>query len=192
MTITNYICITDFSYVLNYLSNSGQTYAICFVIDIEKYKIVHEKIPKGLDDEEKKSLIKSLEMLKIEMLEFAEKTANKFARFRVDFYSSIMCKFIKNIEQKIIGEPLKVRIDEENVMVYIPTKESLLVALGINFKHKTDHNLAKLFFRELDDAKFGVGSTIDVKYFPQQIPDEIVNCLSNYKSFQAGFVQFCK
>lgn len=126
------------------------------------------------------------------MLEFAEKISYKFARFRVDLYSSIMHKYIKQISEKTIGEPLKVRIDEGNVKLFIPNKESLIVALGVNFKHRTDHNLAKLFFRELDDAKFGVGSTIDVKYFPQQVPDDIVNCLSNYKDFQAGFVQFSK
>lgn len=178
--------------MVNYSSNAGTVYAIAFVIDIEKYKIIHEKIPKGIDDEEKKVYIKSIELLKIEMLEFATATANKLAKFRVDLYGSIMHKFIKQISEKTIGEPLKVRIDESNIKLFIPTKESLILAFGVNFKHKTDHNLAKLFFRELDDAKFGMGSTIDVKYFPQQIPDEIVNIESNYKEFKTGFVKFCR
>lgn len=135
-----------------------------------------------------------IETLKSELNEFAEKISIKFATFRVDFYASIIKKYIKNIKENNIGEPMSAKINHDNTYVFIPSEERLQVILGINFVYQTDNNLSKLFFRELDDSKFGTTGTIDVRYFnpSNNIPEEIPKILPDYKLYTSGFVYFSK
>jgi len=73
----------------------------------------------------------------------------------------------------------------------------------MNFDNNTDFNLAKLFFRELADAKTQGFKSMDVKYFyfllskdskmlsDENIPKEIVKMVDNNpKAYNAGFVSF--
>lgn len=126
------------------------------------------------------------------MDDFAEKISNKFANFRCDMYAQVIKTYIKEIEKKSSLSPMCVQINRGNNLYFIPDKEKLSVIYGINFEDKTDINLAKLFFRELEDAKFGMGGTTDVKFHFQNIPDDIIAIEPKYKDFNCGFVSFSK
>lgn len=181
----------EFIHVLNNTQRDGNVYNIAFSIPLERYRICHEKVPKNISEEEKSQYISAVESLRKELNEFAETISNKFARFRVDLYSSIIIKFVSEIEKGQVSDPIKVRLNLENIIMFIPNKERLSVAFGMNFPSKTDHNLAKLFFRELEDAKIQGFTTLEVKYFNQQYPDELLAVEKNVKNFPTGFVVFC-
>jgi len=89
---------------------------------------------------------------------------------------------------------MSAKINAYNTYIFIPSSERLQVALGISFVYKTDNDLSKLFFRELDDSKFGTTGTIDVRYFnpSNNIPEEIPKILPDYKLYTSGFIYFSK
>lgn len=156
------------------------------MINIEEYEILFQK-EKNCTKEE--LLVR--ESLKSKRKEFAEKISLKLGRFRVGLYESIIKKFISNINNNVVSEPLKINLDKENIMLFTSNKEGVTCSIGINYNHKTDNDLAKLFFRELEDAKFGF-ATLDVKYFKDKFPEDIVNLIPNYTEYKVGFISFSK
>lgn len=180
---------------MKYIRNSQLvdfTYSIIFSIDTEPYKICSQKIPKDLSEESKKLYLIAVEETKQKLNEFALSISEKFSRFRTNIYIEVAKKYVKEISNKVVSPPIKAALSDTNSIYYIPDNEKLSIVFGMNFDQKTDNSLAKLFFRELDDAKFGFGGTIDVKYHNQNIPEFISNIDTDCKRYNAGFLAFSK
>lgn len=168
------------------------TYSIIFSINTEQFKHCFQRIPKGLSEEDKEKFLIGLEESKQQLNEYAENLSDKFSRFRTNIYVEVAKKYVREISSKTISPPIKAKINSFNTIYFIPDSEKLSIAFGMNFEQKTDNGLAKLFFRELDDAKFGFGGTIDVKYHNFNIPEFIANIDSDCKRYNAGFLAFSK
>jgi len=158
------------------------TYSVSIIIDVVKYSSVRGNSSSDFEDKK----------LRSELEEYAEVISNKFSSFRTDFYASAIRKYITEIKNKQISAPIVCGINSSNTMYLIPDNEKLLIVFGLNFESKTDSNLAKLFFRELDDAKFGLGGTVDIKFLVNQFPDYLIKLEKNINSFNSGFVVFSK
>lgn len=139
----------------------------------------------------KEELAKLKEPLKAKRKEFAEKISEKFGRFRVGLYESVIKKYISNVENKVDNTPMILRLDPENIMVFTATNESVSCSIGMNYNHKTDNDLARVFFRELEDAKFGF-ATLDVKFFNNKYPEDLMALVPNYADYKVGFISFSK
>lgn len=180
---------------ISYIRNSflvDFTYSIIFNISIEDYKYCYQKIPKGLSVEDKEKYSLKVEELKQQHNELAENLSQKFSRFRTNIYIEVAKKFVKEISNHTISSPIKANINNSNSVYFIPDSEKLSLSFGMSFEQKTDNSLAKLFFRELDDAKFGFGGTIDVKYHNSNIPEFISKIDTDCKHYNAGFLTFSK
>lgn len=160
---------SEFSHMIN-VKHIDIMYSLSIFIDFSKYK----SLPKD----------------KLE--EFAVKTSEKFASFRTNLYGSVIKKYISEISTKKVSDPIGLSLANRNKIYFLPTSEKLVVLHGINFEAKTDNHLAKLFFREIDDAKLGGGSSVDVKFYFNTIPEFISSIEKDVSKFQAGFVGFCK
>ena len=181
---------SQFEYKLN-MEVANFTYSISFFIDVSKYSICHVKPSKNLSEEEKNAMLLKSEELKKEMEEFAEDVSNKFACFRTNLYASAIKKSIDDINNKITPDPLVLRLNNTNKLYLISDTEKLLVVFGMHFEAKTDCNLAKLFFRELDDAKIGFNGSVDIKYFVNQVP-EFLSKVDKDLNYNSGLVVFSK
>lgn len=170
-----------FPHSINRIVIDKVTYSVSLIIDVSKYLSV-----RGGDKEtEDKQLVSEME-------EYAEMVSSKFASFSTDFYASAIRKYINEIKNKQVSNPIICKLNSTNTMYLIPDTEKLLVVYGLNYESKTDSNLAKLFFRELDDAKFGLGGTVDIKYLINQFPDFLLKLEKNVNAFNSGFVAFSK
>ena len=134
----------------------------------------------------------AIESLKQEHEEFAEKVSEKLSSFRCDCYNEVIRKYIINIKEKKDSNNLKIKINATNALYFTADSEKVSVIYGMHFEDKTDINLAKLFFRELEDAKFGVSGAIDVKYHLLNIPETVLKVEEKTKDFNCGFVMFSK
>ncbi len=171
-----------FPHSVNRITISQITYSVSLIIDVLKYKSVRGNNSSEFEDQK----------LRAELEEYAEVISSKFSSFRTDFYASAIKKHITEIKNKQVSLPIVCRLNSSNTMYLIPDEEKLLVAFGLNYESKTDSNLAKLFFRELDDAKFGLGGTVDIKFLINQFPDYLLKLEKNINSFNSGFVVFSK
>jgi len=99
---------------------------------------------------------------------------------------------VSNIGKKELQNPIKTKINKSNSMLFLPDKEKLALVFCVHFDMKTDLNLAKLFYRELEDAKANLGGTIDVKYYNSSgtIPDDIMKFDPDYNKYNTGFLVF--
>lgn len=130
--------------------------------------------------------------MKKQHIEYAEQLSQSLSKFRCDCYNQVIIKSIENIKEKKLPNNLKILINDNNAVYFITDNEKLSVIYGLNFDDKTDNVLSKLFFRELEDAKFGVSGAIDVKYHNYNIPNKISNIENDSKLFNCGYIEFSK
>lgn len=129
--------------------------------------------------------------MKISYEKFCDYWSLKLAKFRVELYESIIKKYVDNIQKGILLPPIDIKINDFNNMIFHPEKENLQTMLGFKIDNKTDRNLSRLFFRELDDAKFGSSGTVNVKYY-DNAPEHLEKSLIEKNYYSAGFIVFSK
>ena len=185
----------EFPFVRNFQEVEGQIMNVGFIIDLERYSpCFAKKIGDGMSNEDKQNLLLGIQALRAELEDFAEKTARKFASFRVNLMASIIKKYCQEITSGKISDSMKIKINNESAYLFIPSKEKISILIGFNFVFATDNDLAKLFFREIEDAKYGIGGGVDVNYLnPNTTKLEFVEKVdSNYTNYKTGFISFGK
>lgn len=183
----------DFTYELNRKCCNGKDYSVCFDINFSKFADCFKKLPKNATDDDIAKHEASIQNQKKELEKFAENVSDRFARFRCDIYAQLVRIYMESVKNAKPFDSLKLGLSKNNALYLIPDKEKLAVIFGLNFQDKTDINLSKLFLKELEDAKFGFGGSIDIKYHLLNIPETITNIESKAKEdFNAGFFQFSK
>ena len=144
---------------------------------------------KSISNETKES--QEFKDLKISYENFCDYWSLKFAKFRVELYESIIKKYVDNIQKGVLLPPIDIKINDFNNMIFHPEKENLQTMLGFKIDNKTDRNLSRLFFRELDDAKFGSSGTVNVKFY-DNAPEHLEKSLIEKNYYSAGFIVFSK
>lgn len=169
--------------------NTKQIYNIQIFINISKFAIMSKENLKSISNETKES--SEFKDLKITYEKFCDYWSLKLAKFRVELYESIIKKYVDNIQKGVLLPPIDIKINDFNNMIFHPEKENLQIMLGFKIDNKTDRNLSRLFFRELDDAKFGSSGTVNVKFY-DNAPEHLEKSIIEKNYYSAGFIVFSK
>jgi hypothetical protein len=185
----------DVEHVLNETVN-GKVYNITFKINIEKYAIVFESkhiLILELKDKSEE-VVNKIDALKQELNSFAIDIAERLSKFRVNLFGSVIKKMLSEIADKRIPNPITVKLNSDNVIHLIPSSDKVTLIYGINFTHKTDKSLARVFLLELEDSKRHVKNSIEAQYFPDvnKPPAEVLKVEQDCKRYSNGFLVFSK
>lgn len=166
---------------------------LVITVDKSKFECLFQKRDKKqkLSEEEKEKLIKERENLRQELAELSEKTATKFAYFRVKLYSSVLNKMLLDIKDKKKPEKFSFHLNEKNILHVLPSHDRIELIYGINFIHNTDISLAKVFLQELEEAKRHVRNCLDAKVYVEtdKIPKDITD-IDQPRNYSNGLVVF--
>lgn len=152
------------------------------------------EIPKDTPVDKKEQIMMENEILKKELEVYATSVSNLFAKFRVNFYLSVLKKMAVEIDKKITPPTISFKLNNDNYLYVIPQSDKIMLIYGINFSQRTDSSLAKVFLQELEDSKRHVKSWVESKYYPDlsRPPLELNGVETNLKKFSNGFVSFSK
>jgi hypothetical protein len=152
------------------------------------------EIKKDLDIKEKEALVLENEKLRKDLEVFANNTASLFAKFRVLYYTSAIKKVLIEKKAKKHAPSLIININSDNLLYVVPSGESVLLYMGINFGNKTDISLAKVILQETEDSKRHIRGVVEAKnYFdPSKPPSELSELEKDPKRFSCGFICFSK
>ena len=169
--------------------NNQQIYNIQLFINISKFAIMSKENLKSMSNETRES--NEFKEMKVAYEKFCDYWSLKFSRFRVELYESVIKKYIASIQKGELLAPIDIKVNDFNNILFHPEKENLQIMLGFKLDNKTDRNLSRLFFRELDDAKFGSSGTVNVKFYDNP-PEHLDKSLIEKNYYSAGFVVFSK
>jgi hypothetical protein len=101
---------------------------------------------------------------------------------------------LSDLAEKKIPTAMTLKLNSDNVLHLIPSNDKVTLAYGINFTHRTDKSLARVFLLELEDSKRHVKNAVEAQYFPDvtKPPSEIKNIETDPKRFSNGFLVFSK
>jgi len=99
--------------------------------------------------------------------------------------------YVDLTEKKTLS-PLVVKLNIDNLLYVIPSKDKISLFYGINFSQKTDVSLAKVFLQELKDSKRHVKNSIEADYYPDfsRPPLELKDIEKDFKQFSCGVISF--
>ena len=184
---------TDYKIEYNVKGADGKIYDLSAKITTDKYAKIFEKKKKSLTEEEKKTFDDEKKKLKIELEEFAKKTAEKFATFRVQIYCSVISKMLLDIHNKKESKTISFLLNQTNTLHLLPSSDKIELIYGINFKQQTDVSLVNVFLQELNESKRHVTNCVEVKIynekFMEDIPKNILD-LDSPKKYSNGLVAF--
>jgi hypothetical protein len=144
--------------------------------------------------EKSDEVISVIDKLKQELNDFALDISDRLAKFRVNLFGSVIRKMLNELSEKRIPSSITVKLNSDNILHLIPSVDKVTLVYGINFTHKTDKSLARVFLLELEDSKRHVKNSIEAQYFPDvnKPPAEVKNIESDYKRYSNGFLVFSK
>ena len=150
------------------------------------FKIKKKEVEK-LSDEDKK---KREEML-AELEKYAKETSEKFSKFRVQIYASVMDKMLLEVKEKKNPKLFSFFLNKDNLLHILPSNDRIQLIYGINFQQETDKSLAKIFLQELEEAKRHVRNCLDAKVYVEtsNIPQYITK-VDQAKNYSNGLVVF--
>ena len=172
-------------------SLGGATFDLGIKVNLEKFKKVFDKKPKGLSDEEKEKFEAERKPLRDELDKFAKATAEKLSNFRVKIYCYVLEKMLKDVKEKKQVKPLVFHLNEKNVLHVVPLSDNVELVYGIDFLQPTDQSLAKVFLQELKEAKNHVKNAIPGNVFVEtdEVPKNIIE-IDHPKKYSNGLVVF--
>ena len=173
----------------------GLTFDLGIKVNLGQFKKAFEKKKKNMSEEEKEKFDEDRKEIRAELEKFAKVTAEKLSNFRVKIYSYALQKMLKEVKDKPKTKqevkPLKIHLNEKNIVHMIPLKDNVMLVYGVDFQQSTDQSLARVFLQELKEAKNHVKNCIAGNVYCEfdETPKNIMD-IDNPKNYSNGLVVF--
>ena len=144
-----------------------------------------------MSEEEREKLEEIRKPLRESLEKYAKETAEKLCQLRVNIYSNLLDKMIREVIDKKKPNKISVHLTDNNILHFLPSADKVTLIYGIDFKQVTDQSLVRVFLQELKDAKNHVNNCVScntytaVDNIPKQVSDT-----DDIKKYSNGFVVF--